>query len=603
MMEKKKGLFVVIEGTDGSGKATQFQLLRERLENDGYEVETFDFPRYDQPSSHFVQQYLNGNYGSAAEVGPYTASLFYALDRFEAAKQIRSALDQGKIVLSNRFTASSMAHQGSKFTHAEERRGYFVWLDNLEFLLLKIPRPDMNFVLRVPANIAQNLVGQKQAHNHANTQRDSHEVDLDILEKSVQAYDDLCSLFPQDFQRIDCVRGDQLMSIEAVQKIVWEKVSVILPKPHKGQPLRKANRLAASRNVITSPHTVAKSLSLYSQLLLARQHAVKDTTKPDFTQKNSDDQYAYFVPETLSPDVVVQYNSAMDSIFELHSELHFRLSKYMTNTSEVAQANRDEAWQQSIETAVYDTTRQVLPLAARSTVSVCANTLATVSVPELSYEMPDSHLGDVTSTLAKLAPKLLQETYSTAEESVTLTNIWPRNELDIVPTILYPFSGMSFRDIDSAVSQWNYDKKAAVLIAYLTDPSRETAALKNIAYEFDITSEISEIFDFAIRGTNVTWQALTPRYGFAVPPLIEDAGLSDLYERCFDISLELHSLLQANGYIDESQYTVLSGHKTRWQLNTSADELSSRQSKGSALKNNLQQVVTLRHPIIGEYLQ
>jgi dTMP kinase len=78
-MENTTGIFLVIEGTDGSGKGTQFKLLVERLRNAGHEVATFDFPQYDEPSSYFVKEYLNGKYGSAEDVGPYTGSLFYAL--------------------------------------------------------------------------------------------------------------------------------------------------------------------------------------------------------------------------------------------------------------------------------------------------------------------------------------------------------------------------------------------------------------------------------------------------------------------------------------------------------------------------------------------
>ena len=140
-----KGTFIVIEGTDGSGKGTQFQLLADRLAEAGYDVATFDFPQYDKPSSYFVREYLNGKYGTAEEVGPYTGSLFYALDRFEASNDIRAALAEGKVVLANRFVGSNMAHQGTKFQHAEERRGYFIWLDNLEFEISCQAPPLQNF--------------------------------------------------------------------------------------------------------------------------------------------------------------------------------------------------------------------------------------------------------------------------------------------------------------------------------------------------------------------------------------------------------------------------------------------------------------------------
>ena len=232
----KKGAFFVIEGTDGSGKGTQFELMAKKLQAQGYDVATFDFPQYDQESSYFVREYLNGNYGTADEVGPYTGSLFYALDRYQAAPAIREALAEGKIVLANRFTGSNMGHQGTKFEHPEERRGYFIWLDNLEFEMLGIPRPDKSFVLRVPAETAQKMVDQKATREYTYKKRDVHEADLSHLKRAVEVYDDLSSLFPKDFQRIDCVRGDALLSIETVHDLLWQTIEPQLPaKPEKSQ--------------------------------------------------------------------------------------------------------------------------------------------------------------------------------------------------------------------------------------------------------------------------------------------------------------------------------------------------------------------------------
>jgi dTMP kinase len=237
-MSKGRGVFIVLEGTDGSGKGTQFKLLTEQLKGAGYDVVTFDFPQYDQPSSYFVKEYLNGRYGAADEVDPYTGSLFYALDRYEAANKIRTALAEGRVVLANRFTASNMAHQGTKFSNPDERRGYFIWLDNLEFEMLKIPRPDLNIVLRVPAEIAQGLVDQKEVRSYTHKKRDIHEADLSHLKRAIEVYDDLCKLFPKDFNCIDCVRDHELMSIEDVHRLVRQRVASLLPRPNRLQKLQ-----------------------------------------------------------------------------------------------------------------------------------------------------------------------------------------------------------------------------------------------------------------------------------------------------------------------------------------------------------------------------
>ena len=98
----KKGLLIVIEGGDGSGKTTQFKLLQNKLIQDGHQVETVDFPQYGRPSALMVEKYLNGDFGTAKEVGAYRASVLYATDRYEASFRMNKWLAQGKIILANR---------------------------------------------------------------------------------------------------------------------------------------------------------------------------------------------------------------------------------------------------------------------------------------------------------------------------------------------------------------------------------------------------------------------------------------------------------------------------------------------------------------------
>jgi len=230
----KKGKFIVIEGTDGSGKTTQFKKLVSRLRSEGFKIVTFDFPQYGKPSSYFVREYLNGNYGSWQEVGPYRASVFYALDRFSVGREISNCLNKGKIVLSNRYVASNMGHQGSKIKNKIERRKFFKWLDELEYGIMNIPRPDLNIVLHMPAKIAQKLVDRKGAREYVGgLKRDLHEADLGHLRQAEANYLDIVKTFPRDFKVIECFRQNELLSPKEIHKEIWRIAEKELRKRKK----------------------------------------------------------------------------------------------------------------------------------------------------------------------------------------------------------------------------------------------------------------------------------------------------------------------------------------------------------------------------------
>lgn len=223
-----KSAFIVIEGTDGSGKGTQTKLLVERLKKEGRSVACFDFPQYHKPSSQLVRNYLQGQYGSRPEdVGPEQASLFYAIDRFDAAANIRHALSKGKVVVANRYVASNMGHQGAKFSSDGKRAEFFRWLDTIEYGIFNIPRPDINIILHVPAQVAQQLVDLKKGKERkflAGTKRDLHENNLKHLKKAEKVYLQLAKLFPKKFRLIECAPGKQLLPLEVIHEKIWRIV-------------------------------------------------------------------------------------------------------------------------------------------------------------------------------------------------------------------------------------------------------------------------------------------------------------------------------------------------------------------------------------------
>ncbi len=214
----------MIEGTDGSGKGTQTQLLFDRLKQEGHKVEQISFPQYGERSCTMVEDYLNGKFGTAEEVGPYQASIFFATDRFAAAPKIRASLAAGNIVIANRYVASNMGHQGGKIDNPEERNAYFDWNYHLEYTLFGIPKPTINVLLHMPAEVAQALVDKKEARAYLDgKKRDIHEDNIDHLKKAEQAYLDIAKRYP-DFTLIECLENNTLLSPEAIHEKLWRLI-------------------------------------------------------------------------------------------------------------------------------------------------------------------------------------------------------------------------------------------------------------------------------------------------------------------------------------------------------------------------------------------
>ncbi len=228
-----RGHFIVIEGSDGSGKSTHYQLLTEWLTEQGVHTKSFDFPRYGQPSAYFVEKYLNGGYGTVDDVDAYRSSLFYALDRFDTAADIEKALSAGKTIICDRYVISNMGHQGAKISSPEERRRYFAWNEDLEYGILGIPRPDLNIVLQMPAGIARGLVDQRGGRAHLGGKtRDIHEDDLAYLGRVATTYAEICRLLSGTVTAIDCAPEGKIRTIDDIQGEIRRLVKPLIGAAH-----------------------------------------------------------------------------------------------------------------------------------------------------------------------------------------------------------------------------------------------------------------------------------------------------------------------------------------------------------------------------------
>ena len=224
------GKLFVIEGTDGSGKQTQYTRLSERLKNEGYNIKSISFPRYNSPSSSLVKMYLAGEFSdNPNEVSPYIASTFYTADRYAAYKQeFEEFYRKGGIVILDRYTSSNMVHQAGKIKDAEERDKYLDWLMAYEFGLFGLPVPDKTFLLDMPPEYVQKLMKDRQNKFSGTGRKDIHERYNQHLKDSY--LNALAIADKYDWYTVRCVRDGKVRSIDDIHEEIYSELIKYLPK-------------------------------------------------------------------------------------------------------------------------------------------------------------------------------------------------------------------------------------------------------------------------------------------------------------------------------------------------------------------------------------
>jgi thymidylate synthase ThyX len=302
----------------------------------------------------------------------------------------------------------------------------------------------------------------------------------------------------------------------------------------------------------------------------------------------------------------------MDTIFDLYSTMVHQLTDHIANNSKVPEKERDGAWKMAVRAQACDAVRAVLPLATKATVGIFASGQAVESLIMhlMSDDLPEArdlgqkvldearkiipmfleradkperggaliaYRSNTKRAVADLAKEHLTASYdSNDQQAITLVDYWPKNEMVLVADMLYEHSDLPLEQLQTVVSEWPYEQKAAVFKAYMGERlnrrQRPGRALEKAHYSWDLISEYAVFKDLQRHRMvdDLNWQQLTPRYGYDTPVLIEEAGLTEQFDACYDISLKLYSLLQQNGYALEAQYATLQGHKMRWKITYNA---------------------------------
>ena len=219
------GKLIVIEGTDGSGKSTQFRLLTERLSKDGQTFQKLVFPQYSEPSSALIRMYLGGEFGSKpSDVNAYAASAFYAVDRYASYKKVWGEwYENGGLIVSDRYTTSNAVHQASK-EPAEKQADFLKWLYDFEYDKLGLPRPDLTIYLDVPTDFTEKMMRRRE--QDTNTHADIHEQDLQYLATCRRTGKAAAEYY--GWTVIQCVRDGKMRTIEDIHEEIYRHVAACL---------------------------------------------------------------------------------------------------------------------------------------------------------------------------------------------------------------------------------------------------------------------------------------------------------------------------------------------------------------------------------------
>ena len=219
------GKLIVIEGTDGSGKSTQFKLLTSRLEAENRAFQKLVFPQYAEPSSALIRMYLGGAFGTKpSDVNAYAASAFYAVDRYASFKKVWGQwYEAGGLIVSDRYTTSNAVHQASK-EPVEKQPEFLKWLYDFEYAKLGLPCPDLIIYLDVPTDFTEAMMRRREADT--NTKADIHEQDMDYLATCRRTGKAAAEYY--GWTVIQCVKDGAMRSIEDIHEEIYRHVAACL---------------------------------------------------------------------------------------------------------------------------------------------------------------------------------------------------------------------------------------------------------------------------------------------------------------------------------------------------------------------------------------
>jgi dTMP kinase len=464
-----------------------------------------------------------------------TEVLLYNAARSQSLELVRAVRDEGVVCVVDRSYLSTLAIQ---FYGRNDIIDYQRLNDIIAFAVGDM-WPDLTVVLDAPVQMLHERVRQR-----GETERfDS--LDAAMLERIRAGY-----LWEARQRNLPIVYATG--RVDEVFRDVWQHIETTLD----------INTTATSEPVAVAD-------------LLAKSPAAKALQSKQASIEKTRVTTSYFIPQTLPDDIQCDYCDEIERIVGARRKLVGQLAHHL-RTDDPAQHNDADAQKKALAIL-----KPLLPVAC--TGESLRALIDTAERLELS--------SDVTGRLPA--------GFASSTETVQLTGCTPRNELDLLPAMLYESLDLPINEVKSTVAQWPYEVKSTLFQEYLRRyPTGK--ALAAAQYEWDFLTELTTLQDMpeALRAT-ARLQLLTPRYGYTIPQEVEDAGLTDEYDDIFDQSLQLQSTLQARGYTAESQYATLLGHKQRWSLSSGYRDLTVIATNQSApYTTKLAALLSEKHPLL-----
>lgn len=613
-----KGRYIVLEGPEGVGKTTQLHELARRLRAAGFPVRVLREP--DSQSDLTARAIRQLTQDPQYPMNTRTEVLLYNAARSQSLQVIKQSVENGIICLVDRNYLTTLAIQ---YYGRGDVPDYNTINGIINFAVDGL-EPDLCMVLDAPvATLRQRLEHRKAGERFDNLDDaflervragylwEARQRSLQVVfatEDAATIADNIWKLVADNLSVRDSKTPTAAGPV-SVGEVIEQKKLQESEEPAPNEPPINPELITVKPTSQTAGKQLAVSSLLAAYIESNRLPGPRSQSAANYQPTQDETEYTYYTPPGLKPVVEEQYAKAIGTIFDIYSTMTNKLAEHLLNISNTPNDKRDEAWHNSILESARSATSQVLPLATMSKVDLswhnnrAKNSLITLLSDGLSEAqgIAESFLSDINLTkdsigesedisataaykastyksIQKLADELLPSNNAAPSQAVILVDYWPKNELLIVPDMLYEHSSLPLEQLQSIVNDWPYDQKASAFKSYMGDrkspqqyPGR---ALEKPHYSWDILCSFNSFRQLQQHKPvdDFNWQSFTPRYGYEVPDILEEAGLTEQFEACFDISLKLYSLLQKEGHALEAQYAVLMGHKLRCKVTYNARE-------------------------------